>query len=1236
MKPVVIAGAILMMSGGALAVPLQSDHAVLRAVPAPGAVTIDGQLDDWDTSGAMLVYPVRNIRDRYAVQVAAMWAPDALYLGLKWRDPTPLINNVDAERAPHEGWMSDALQARFITDYAQIHLTSWYGSKSDTSVAHISYDAPVNPANEKLVRARGKVLRDGSGFQQAFTEDRDHRGYVQEIRLPWTLLYRNPAPAAGLKFRFTGEYMWGGPSGIRWPAVMWSDPINQAQPQRIVLYQSPQNWGAIELLAQGNVPREDLGENEALLQGPVTLKLAVPKHATKFTVAIDNASGKRVRNLLAHANVSDYAVKTDGDWRHLEVSWDGRADGEWDKQRLLFLGDVVSAGTYTARVLFHDGIGVIYAGNFYNPGNPPWITAEGTGAWLADHSAPAAVGVMTPDAPGRLRVFLGAPVVECGLGFIALDATHQKRWEWGRRGSGAQFIAPGTNGVYFTFSDNTLGRLNPDTGDQLPLGGQPEIKLPATVSGLAAHGGQVAVSFTALNKVQILDGASGALVRELTADYPAGLAFRSNGELVIISTNQPLYGVARPLAVACDARDRIYVADGAEQNVKVFTPDGNRVATIGEAGGHPPGKWNAQQMQNPVALAIDERAQGAPHLWIAEANFSPKRVSVWDTATGKLVKDYIGTTRYMAAGGAMSDDDPNLGLADGVFFRVDLAKQTYTPLEVIADARLGDFANGNHFISEASGKRREYYVEGAVSPVRVYLRRGGIWRTVAELGPDPQNGSGVFSWSDVNGDGQHQDDEVQRRDCGNPNVLRGGWGYRCHRDLAWYHSGLAFRPVRFTADGAPVYDVTQAQPLPGELARVSGDIYATTFGFTASDSLGQSVDKHNTIHGLNFITGYDAHGVKRWSYPNYWVAVHGAFTAPAAMPGVVMGALKTTGISPLGAHSLISIRGNIGQEFLLRDDGLYVAELFTDLRSAPSGMPPERDIVGVPINDTTIGGEPFNGWMGRQRDGKVRMTYGETDVRVAEVVGLNTVGTMQPITIALAEEQVAACRAFTPGAGAAAPKTSHTVVRGGAFDVNAVAFGDDAIVVRAGREEVGRALLRYDDQNLYVAWEAFDATPMANKGAFALEAFKTGDSVNLYLGQEDTPGMRVLLTALAGKPTTVVYKPAGPGNKPHDFKSPVRTTRFAYVSEEPAIVWQARTVPGREYIVAATIPWAILGLTPTAGLTLNGDIGLLFGDDSGTRTSQRVQWVDKETNVVNDTPTEAEFSPVRWGTFVLQ
>ncbi|HUU68603.1 MAG TPA: hypothetical protein VM186_03710 [Planctomycetota bacterium] len=67
-----------------------------------------------------------------------------------------------------------------------------------------------------------------------------------------------------------------------------------------------------------------------------------------------------------------------------------------------------------------------------------------------------------------------------------------------------------------------------------------------------------------------------------------------------------------------------------------------------------------------------------------------------------------------------------------------------------------------------------------------------------------------------------------------------------------------------------------------------------------------------------------------------------------------------------------------------------------------------------------------------------------------------------------------------------------------------------------------------------------------------------------------------------------------------------------------------------------TVPWAVLGVEPAPGLKLRADLGIIFGrTDTANYVDRIVRWVDKQTNVVNDVPTEAEIFPGRWGTFVL-
>ena len=68
----------------------------LHAVPAPKAVKIDGDLAEWDTSGAiMCCKDVASLLDVESCRVSAMWDKDNLYLAFEFRDTLPMQNKVD-------------------------------------------------------------------------------------------------------------------------------------------------------------------------------------------------------------------------------------------------------------------------------------------------------------------------------------------------------------------------------------------------------------------------------------------------------------------------------------------------------------------------------------------------------------------------------------------------------------------------------------------------------------------------------------------------------------------------------------------------------------------------------------------------------------------------------------------------------------------------------------------------------------------------------------------------------------------------------------------------------------------------------------------------------------------------------------------------------------------------------------------------------------------------------------
>jgi len=82
------------------------------------------------------------------------------------------------------------------------------------------------------------------------------------------------------------------------------------------------------------------------------------------TLVVEDEYGSRIKDL-----VDDYPVHKD----HHTIPWDGSS-----------LGGVALPGRYHVRGLFHQRIVQHLQYSINSPGNPPWPTADGTGAWLAD------------------------------------------------------------------------------------------------------------------------------------------------------------------------------------------------------------------------------------------------------------------------------------------------------------------------------------------------------------------------------------------------------------------------------------------------------------------------------------------------------------------------------------------------------------------------------------------------------------------------------------------------------------------------------------------------------------------------------------------------------------------------------------------------------------------------------------------------------------------------------------
>ncbi|HZK80564.1 MAG TPA: hypothetical protein VFC46_05835, partial [Humisphaera sp.] len=128
------------------------------------------------------------------------------------------------------------------------------------------------------------------------------------------------------------------------------------------------------------------------------------------TMVINGPDGHRVRNLFAREKTAKGP--------HV-VGWDLKDE----------LGNMAQPGVYEWKALAAPPLGLKYEMTCYpnvhenSPENASWLTGQsGPGGWMADESSPRA-GAVSGD-----YVFLGSPVCESGVCFMACDLTGKKLW----------------------------------------------------------------------------------------------------------------------------------------------------------------------------------------------------------------------------------------------------------------------------------------------------------------------------------------------------------------------------------------------------------------------------------------------------------------------------------------------------------------------------------------------------------------------------------------------------------------------------------------------------------------------------------------------------------------------------------------------------------------------------------------------------------------------------------------
>jgi hypothetical protein len=186
----------------------------IHVVPVPGAMTIDGDLSDWDRSGQFFSACDEPYAHDYHVHGAMMYDAANLYIAAHVADPAPMCSVIDPDADPTSGWRGGGVQVRLSTDREAgypidaespiaargkrryfrpqdvsnqlIHLTMWYHKPSDRPCLHIAYGMDfhgdlVNPV----------------GFHGAFKKDADGHGYTMEYAIPWVMLNAGSNPPHG-------------------------------------------------------------------------------------------------------------------------------------------------------------------------------------------------------------------------------------------------------------------------------------------------------------------------------------------------------------------------------------------------------------------------------------------------------------------------------------------------------------------------------------------------------------------------------------------------------------------------------------------------------------------------------------------------------------------------------------------------------------------------------------------------------------------------------------------------------------------------------------------------------------------------------------------------------------------------------------------------------------------------------------------------------------------------------
>ena len=963
-------------------------------------------------------------------------------------------------------------------------------------------------------------------------------------------------------------------------------------------------------------------------------------------------------------------------------------------------------GKYRWRGLWRPALSLEYKFSYYplKEHGLPWITADLTGGWLGDHQAPQDV------VRSGSTMWVGA-FNEAGHCLLQADSKMKKLWGSTRIDLACpKVLATDGDNIYFVEEGGWLGfaqqrvtaiELNRATkaARRLFVISSDEKRPPGEdvkgVTGFAVRGSRAWITCRDTNNVLICDltdnlsGKSLALkvVKSIPLDQPGRLRPYDGTRLAAVSGTQVVLidmetgavtpvvtGLVNPMGLAVDAQGRIYVGEMAPvHQVKVFTPDGKLLRTIGKGGQHEVGPFEPQKLESPAGLDVD--ANG--NVWVCEANDGLRRTSVWDP-DGRCVNQVLGSAVYGGGATGIDPEDANRVFYNGQEFRRDPKTGIVRLVNLIwryDDQRYDRFVeqrphnfggpspsypfwhNGKLFFSLWGA-----YGMGEVTVLWVYDKDqvrpvaacGKIPDWLRERLGDAAKGMRIFAWTDTNDDGRVQANEVQLSPLADGGAV---WGVRMNDRFEVAFSTVVgdvgaafFRVARFTPEGYPVWT------LPTEYKMVPN-----LRTWDPSEVQSVCTDKHgNAVLISPYILSLRPDGGLNWRYPCRWPGLHAGVntTASGVEPGVLIAPLRFYGSGVVNDEvgEVLCMGTDFGATDLITADGLYVGRVFQDCRRGDAwafNQPPGPQ----QLANVSLGGEHFGGSFQRVKDtdGRYHFRYvaagDNVSCNVTELHGLEqthrVAGASLTVTAAqwLAAERLRQQRATE----VLEPKRltvshlDHVTIDGKADEWRAAQAVSTATA--------DGFTLGYDDKNLYVLYEGTGGHATFQNAATSAnfaEAFKHGDVVDVMLttkgglspdrGDAGEGDIRLSFAMVDGKPTAILYDyvlPGTPKNQRYAFSSPWQTV---YVDRVVRLT-DARMAITRavdRFTLEAAIPLASIHLDPARTPTIKGDVGIVVSDQTGTRSVDRIYWSNPNTKITTDLPSEARLEPNLWGTLTFK